>query len=364
MASVKQSWIKKYGQEIGTQMWEEQKTKYKTTNEKLIKKYGKDYVNELNKKKSTYSLQYCITKFGEEEGKNKWNERLNKKLNSQKENFKNKKWKNGRTLEEYQKRYGLEEGYNRWEKRNRNQSYKVSLQRYLDDYGEDGKDIIKRIKDNVSISSFIERYGEEKGHIEYKEYCQKIKQNSRRCIEYWVNYHKGNVRLAEVSHKDYQNKTGLQKFIERFGEDVGREKYLIYLESIGKNNSPHSKISQSLFWNLYNKFNLLEIQTKFYELNEEQTLFRFDSIIKVDFKHNNNIIEFFGDYWHANPILYNKEEIIRSIEVNEIWKKDESRIDWLKKSGYNVLIIWEKDWKENPELVLNNCKKFLIYEQA
>jgi len=82
----------------------------------------------------------------------------------------------------------------------------------------------------------------------------------------------------------------------------------------------------------------------------------------VDILHDKKIIEFYGDFWHANPKIYSGNEYIKSFSINktanEIWLKDNDRIDSLKKLGYDVLIIWENDWKKNKLDCIEKIKKF------
>lgn len=85
----------------------------------------------------------------------------------------------------------------------------------------------------------------------------------------------------------------------------------------------------------------------------------------VDVIKNEKIIEFYGDFWHANPLLFSEYKILKShlgtcIMVNEIWKKDSIRIDKLKDLGYDVLIIWEMDWNKNKIECIEKIKKYLI----
>lgn len=76
------------------------------------------------------------------------------------------------------------------------------------------------------------------------------------------------------------------------------------------------------------------------------------------------IIEFFGNFWHANPSMYSKDDIIyEGITAKEIWLKDKERINFLKKSGYDVYVIWEKDYKENPESTVSKFD-FLNWESC
>lgn len=41
------------------------------------------------------------------------------------------------------------------------------------------------------------------------------------------------------------------------------------------------------------------------------------------------------------------------------WKKDKEKIDYAKSKGYMVLIIWERDFKNNKEDVIKECLEFI-----
>lgn len=60
------------------------------------------------------------------------------------------------------------------------------------------------------------------------------------------------------------------------------------------------------------------------------------------------IIEIYGNYWHANPEMYEDFDVIikyRHIRktASEIRKEDESRIKQLQSFGYNLCVLWESD---------------------
>jgi|15BtaG_2_1085339.scaffolds.fasta_scaffold20023_2 hypothetical protein len=322
MASVKKAWIKKYGEEEGLRKWENHKKNFGKTKEELIKKHGKDWYNEMIKKKNTFSLEACIVKYGEKLGKVKWEDRLNKKLKTQKENFKNKKWKNGRTLEEYQQRCGIEDGYNRWVKRNKRQSYMASLQRYIDEFGEiDGRKIIAGIKNNSSLSRFIERYGEVGGKLRYDENCKKC-------------------AITE------------DKMIEKYGVEIGKEKYKEWLLAVTQTtsklfNKGYSKISQKLFWEVYKQLSdELKSKCHFAELNKEYQFFVNhennypNKIIMPDFKCGNSIIEFDCEYWHDENLDGQRDIILES-------------------KGYKILRINDIEYKTDTNNVIKKCKEFI-----
>ncbi len=82
----------------------------------------------------------------------------------------------------------------------------------------------------------------------------------------------------------------------------------------------------------------------------------------VDVLYKNKVIEFYGDYWHGNPIKYSSGDMIKYPSstkiVNDIWNKDLKKIENLSKSGYDVLVIWENDWKKNKSECIEKIKKY------
>lgn len=322
MASVKKAWIKKYGEEEGLRRWENQKKKSGKTKEELIEKHGEDWYNKMIEKKKTFSLESCVKKYGDELGKIKWKERLDKKLKTQKENFKNKKWNNGLSLEEYQKRYGIEDGYNRWKKRYKAHSYKVSKQRYIDEFGEEmGTEICRNIKDNSSLGYYIEKYGEKLGVERYEE------TNKKKAITE-------------------------EKMIEKYGDEIGKEKYKEWLLAITQTSSKlfnkgYSKISQKIFWEVYKHLPVkLKNKCYFAELNKEYQFFINhennypNKIIMPDFKCGTAIIEFDCKYWHDENL-------------------DSQRDIILENKGYKILRVNDIEYENDIEIIVKKCKEFI-----
>jgi hypothetical protein len=148
------------------------------------------------------------------------------------------------------------------------------------------------------------------------------------------------------------NKTNsLEWHINKYG-DVGIEKYEKYvlkkMKTLTKlKANRYSKISQELFWELYDSIPDKE-DTYFHNLNHEYVIripkkYNHENIIMmIDFKHKNKIIEYNGNYWH------NKE-------------KNNIRYSILRKMGYQILIITSDDYNRNkkPKEIINKCLKFL-----
>lgn len=58
-------------------------------------------------------------------------------------------------------------------------------------------------------------------------------------------------------------------------------------------------------------------------------------------KTNHKIIEFFGDFWHSENFYGIPENI-----------QEQQRVELYKKHGYETLIIWEREFKNNEKLKL------------
>ena len=83
----------------------------------------------------------------------------------------------------------------------------------------------------------------------------------------------------------------------------------------------------------------------------------------VDFylPNHNAIIEVFGDYWHGNPDKYGNQEGKTPLNENQKRQqgKDKARINYLKKCGYKVFVVWENDIYTDINKVMNKIIKYL-----
>ena len=84
-----------------------------------------------------------------------------------------------------------------------------------------------------------------------------------------------------------------------------------------------------------------------------------NSYVVYDIKHNDCIIEFNGDYWHANPEIYSEHDEIRNVSARDIWAKDEKKLEIARKSGYRVYVVWEKDYRSNKEKTIQEVVKWI-----
>ena len=68
----------------------------------------------------------------------------------------------------------------------------------------------------------------------------------------------------------------------------------------------------------------------------------------VYIKDKNLLIEFNGSFWHRDPRFSKYKNDPTSIKI---WNSDKEKIDTAKQMGYDVKVIWQKDWEscENKE---------------
>lgn len=93
-------------------------------------------------------------------------------------------------------------------------------------------------------------------------------------------------------------------------------------------------------------------------MSKEKLLYFYDFVDTLKGK----VIEFNGDYWHANPEVYSKDWINthNGLVASEIWARDSDKIKAIKEErGYSVLVIWEKDVRRDRDSMIDKCIEFL-----
>jgi G:T-mismatch repair DNA endonuclease (very short patch repair protein) len=63
------------------------------------------------------------------------------------------------------------------------------------------------------------------------------------------------------------------------------------------------------------------------------------------------IYEFYGDFWHGNPRRFDPNDINFAVKktYGELYRLTMDREESLKQAGYNIVSIWESDWKKINE---------------
>ena len=91
----------------------------------------------------------------------------------------------------------------------------------------------------------------------------------------------------------------------------------------------------------------------------DEPITREDKTYRPDFYISklNLIVECYGDYWHANPSLYEESAyIFRDITAKEIWDRDKERCNFYCKHGYNFVYLYQSDMER--DLILKKIKEY------
>jgi very-short-patch-repair endonuclease len=187
-------------------------------------------------------------------------------------------------------------------------------------------------------------------------------------IEYWIN--KGyNKKEAAKKLSERQSTFSLKKCIEKHGRNSGMEiwknrqdRWKKSLLENGNLKMGFSKISQELFGLLTTKIDSNNV--RYATLNTEYSIQVDDRLYLYDFTclDTKRIIEFNGDVYHANPSLFlesDRPHPFKELTAKELWILDDIKNDIAKANGFEVLVIWESEYKKNKKEILNKCVEFL-----
>lgn len=282
-------------------------------------------------------------------------------------------------------------------------------------------DAVRKSYDSASLQSFIERYGEVDGNKKYIEYANFHKHKNSfdfKCHnlgwtkEQFNEYNRsraitrenlikkygeieGNDRFELYREKQRDAGCTLPYFIKMYGEVAGTIKYeevnrkkaysletcfRLYGKDQGKINYcnfwnrklvPYSKISQKLFDVICNRLNL-DKDCVYYATNNKE-FGKYDEISKTYKKFDFVIpsikfcIEFNGDIYHANPKQFNPGDVPKSRgnrkTAYELWESDRAKNKILEDLGFDVIVIWESDYNENPEYIEEKICNLITQKQ-
>lgn len=161
--------------------------------------------------------------------------------------------------------------------------------------------------------------------------------------------------------------------IKKYGEIKGKEifenrqnKWQKSLLENGKLKCGYSEISQELFYKILENYNFEDRKSIFFTTkNQEYFIKEKNKFFQYDYTdlERKKIIEYNGDMYHANPKIYESKDtphpFRKWLTSKDIWEYDEEKINAAKENGFKVLVIWDSDYRKNPEKILQECLDFL-----
>lgn len=192
--------------------------------------------------------------------------------------------------------------------------------------------------------------------------------NNSTTIEYYTSRGMSEEE-AKVALTNRQTTFSLEKCIEKYGEELGKQKWqdrqdkwqttLISkpeeeIKRINKLKVSGKGISkpESQLFNLL-KENCPDLENQFHIKRSDKGYYLYDM------RFGNKLIEFNGTFWHADPRKYKSDDIIRKTKVSDIWERDKTKTKVAEDNGYDLLVIWESDFKSNQTDTISKCLEFL-----
>jgi len=202
-----------------------------------------------------------------------------------------------------------------------------------------------------SLEEYKKKYGEQEGELRYKKRIDGIIKNNPR----------------------NRFPCSLDNFIKRYGIEIGTKKYIDRCEKISYTSSKdffidkYGEIDGNIIWK--NKFKQVRISKSSMKvgdilddlginyIKEKEVGGKFVDYYLVDY---NMVIEFFGDYWHANPKLYESSEYNSRLKETskDIWCRDQVRLNLIKNTINNtIIVVWESS-ELNDSLLEKTIRDF------
>lgn len=197
---------------------------------------------------------------------------------------------------------------------------------------------------------------------------------SNTTLQYYLN--KGLSETDALSAlRNRQSTRTLAKSIEKYGEIEGLNRWLDTNANWSKKieekyqNGEFSKAPKSKIWKVTSSSEIelasfLQTQYPSTLLFGENQLTLFDGLRYYYYDIcdiiSKKIIEYNGDYWHANPSKYKEESLVHSNKsAKQIWEADDIKLKIAKSLGYNIHVVWETDYLKNKIEITNRCLTFL-----
>lgn len=194
---------------------------------------------------------------------------------------------------------------------------------------------------------------------------------SKRCIEYYTaqGYTESMAKeLVSKGQKHFSKTICIEKYGEIEGLKIWQNRQQRWLDTLNSKSDDEKsrinrlKLTKGITLSKAEKFILNEIKHVFPEVCHQFTLFQSNKKRYVyDIVFNNKIIEYNGDFWHCNPKIYPDTFINprTKLKASDKWAADKEKIKFAECQGYEVLVIWESDFKQNKEKVIKECIQFL-----
>jgi len=240
-----------------------------------------------------------------------------------------------------------------------------TLNWYIDKFGIDlGNNLYAFRKQYNSINSIVKKLLQ-----------TNISENDKFLLKKYIEKH--NFLKKESNIKKYSNDSFKKEFIKKMNNPIRVKKIKeasINMWEDFRLNDPY-KYKKMLLSKSNKKYEINGVLMNSIEflvanlLNELNLKWEYEKKIDVDMNtyipdfyliDYNSVIECFGDFWHANPMLMGAtDKTHKYITAADVWRRDKIKKNNLLKVVNNVIILWENDIKNHKEKCITIIKKIL-----
>lgn len=212
---------------------------------------------------------------------------------------------------------------------------------------EEARRKVAKIQTTNGEAWYIDRYGPDEGPKKYEKRIQRWQAtlNDRSEKERLLINRKKSNSVEGYMLNGYTEQEAIEK----------SEKFRNKMKS--KLHRCTSKISQDLFFRVSEQIG--EYGCYFNDLNYE---FKIDKY-RVDFYHkpSKTIIEFYGDFFHRNPSIYDSEFESFGYTSKEKWDYDAQRMSNISSSpkAKNIMIVWEGEYRNDIDNTVEKCVQYI-----
>lgn len=227
---------------------------------------------------------------------------------------------------------------------------------------------------------FIKGYDEDKHNQFKRDQAIKINNNPHLYmskVEYWIKKADGDIAEGERLYKQFQTKD-LSFFLNTFGEEEGIKRYnrrrdnwvdsinskpLEELLDINARKTIKSRKSTSIAeLEIFNSIKLVLPETENQYALCRNPSDKYKKFYLYDIRYKNKIIEYNGDFWHANPEFFDESFVnpYNKLSQSDIHAKDNDKLLVAQNNGFTVLYIKEHEYLKNKQGTIEQCIAFLM----
>jgi len=194
---------------------------------------------------------------------------------------------------------------------------------------------------------------------------------SKRCVDYYISrgYNiEEATKLVSNGQKYFSKEMCIQKYGEADGLVAWQNRQDNWQDTLNA-KSPEEKarinrlkLTKGITISKAEKIILEQIKLSISNVTHQFTLTEANKKHYIyDIMANKKIIEYNGDFWHSNPDIYPPNFINPRTKIKAVdkWEIDRVKLQFARDQNYEVLVIWERDFKKNKEEIIKQCIQFL-----